>query len=90
MSPLSWIFRRIHSRYDSLISLSLPEAWKHTRPPLGERMLRYVFGAPFSGSYSPESIFWRWMGRLFLAIAYLAFLWALVESFLAWDVFSGD
>ncbi len=89
-SPLTWLFRRIYSRYDSLVSLALPQAWKQTRPPLGERIIRYFFGAPFSGDYSPESIFWRWAARVFLAIAYIFFLWFLAESFMAWNVFSGD
>ncbi len=89
-SPLSWLFQKINRRYDSAVSLSLPDAWKQTRPPIFERIIRYIFGAPFSGEFSPESVFWRWVGRIFLVAAYLVFLWFLYESFWAWDIFCGD
>lgn len=85
----TWICRKLAGRYDSGVALALPEAWKETQPPAVERFIRYIFGAPFSDTYSSKSVFWRWMGRIFLFALYVGFLWLLYESLWAWDIFGG-
>lgn len=86
-APLSWIFRKIARRYDSRTICVLPEVWKEIRPPWWERLLRWFFGAPFTGESSPDAIFWRWVQRVLLLALYLVFLWWLYESFWAWGIF---
>ena len=89
-SVFTWICRRLARRYDSSVTLALPEAWRETRPPAWERLMRWIFGAPFSDDFTPKSFFWRWVGRIAIFALYLFFLWLLYESLWAWNIFGGD
>ena len=86
----TWICRKLSGRDDTSVVLSLPEAWKETQPPAGERFVRYIFGAPFSDKFTAKSFFWRWVGRILLIWIYLGFLWILYESLWAWNIFGGE
>ncbi len=86
-SPLSWIFRKLARRYDRNVVCAIPDVWKDVRPSLGERLTRWLFGSPFRGENSSETVFWRWVQRIALLALYLFFLWILYESFWAWGIF---
>lgn len=85
-APVAWIFRKIARRYDGrefFRHAPLPDAL----PPRWERIARWLFGAPFTEEGSPDAVFQRWFQRAALVVAYLFFLWFLVESFWAWGIF---
>lgn len=86
-APLSWIFRKIARRYDGCVFYARPDVWREMRPTRRERLLRWLFGAPFTAEGSPETVFRRWSQRGVLLALYLFFLWILHESFWAWGVF---
>lgn len=85
-APLAWIFRKIARRRDDEAVFPHPQV-KETLPSGWERLVRWLFGAPFTEAGAPEAVFWRWAQRAFLLALYFCFLWILYESFWAWNIF---
>lgn len=52
-----------------------------------ERILRWLFGSPFTRGGAPAAVFLRWLQRILLAALYIFFLWFLYESFWVWRIF---
>lgn len=86
LAPLAWIFRKIARRRDDEAVFPHPQV-KETLPSPGERLVRWLFGAPFTEEGAPESVFRRRVSRAALLALYLFFLWILYESFWAWNIF---
>lgn len=85
-APLAWIFRKIARRRDDEAVFPHPQV-RETLPSRGERLARWLFGAPFTEEGAPETAFRRWASRAFLLALYFFFLWILYESFWAWNIF---